>query len=109
MGCTPDSGQGVWNGRQGAAAGKDEIADAGGAQRGFLLAGPACQVDMLCARSLKGLGGRYSVPGIKFIGRTEARRCSAGRLECGRKRSRVGKALGVDRLDAAGLEKALAE
>ena len=39
------------------AAGKDEIVNAGGAERGFLFAGPACQIDMSGAGGLKGLCG----------------------------------------------------
>ena len=79
--------------RQRIAAGKDEIADAGGAQRGFLLAGPACQIDMPCAGGLKGLRGGGRVCRIDLVGRAQAGDRRAGRLECGGERCRVGKSL----------------
>ena len=58
--------------RQRVAAGKDEIADAGRAQRGLLLAGPSCQIDMLGAGGLKGLCGGGRVFRIDLVGGAQA-------------------------------------
>ena len=38
---------------------KDEVDHASAAQGAFLLAGPACQIDMSCAGRLQGLGGGF--------------------------------------------------
>src|SRR5258707_11009946 len=98
---------GISQHRQRVAAGENEIADARATQRGFLLAGPPCQIDMLRAGRLKGLGCCDSVSGIDLVGGTKTRRGRTGGLECGGKGGRIGKALGVERLDAAGLKEAL--
>src|SRR5258707_13224967 len=90
-------------------AGKDEIADAGGAPTGLLLAGTACQIDMLCVSGLKGLCGGFRLRGIDLVRRAQARHRRAGSLEGRGKRCRVGKSHGVERLDAAGLEEAFGE
>src|SRR6202035_984178 len=87
----------------------DKIANPGGTQRGLLLAGPPCQIDMPCARGLKGLRRRNGLPGIDLVGRAQAGKLSAGRLERRRQRCWVVKSLAIDRLDSAGLKKALGE
>jgi hypothetical protein len=53
--CSHPSAVGLCRTVQRIAAGKDKIANTGGPKRGFLLAGAACQIDMLCAGGLKGL------------------------------------------------------
>ena len=69
--------------------------------------GPACQIDMPCAGGLKGLRRRSGLRGIDLVGRAQAGQRRAGGLEGGGERRRIGKSFGIDRLDAAGLEKAL--
>src|SRR5258707_13081441 len=95
--------------RQRVAAGKDEIADAGGPQACFLPAGTACQIDMLCVSGLKGPGGSARECRVDLVRRAQARRGRAGSLEGGGKRCRLGKPRSVERLDAAGLEEAFCE
>ena len=107
MSCSLRQPLGLLQRRQRIAAGEDEIADAGGAQRGFLFAGPPCQIDMLGAGGLKGLCGRGRLPGIDLVGRAQAGQRRAGGLERRGQRRRIGKPFGIDRLDAAGLEEAL--
>src|SRR4051812_4209067 len=82
------------------------MSDACGAKRGFLVAGTSCQIDMPCARALKGPCGDNRMAGIGLVGGTQAGHCRARSAERGGKRSRVGKSPAVDGLDTAGLKEA---
>src|SRR4051812_37443461 len=90
-------------------AGRNKIVNAGRPQQNFLFAGPACQIDMSGAGGLKGLCGRGSMLRIDLVGGTKAGEGRTGRFKGGAECSGIGKPFGIDRLDAAGLEKALGE
>src|SRR3954451_24868971 len=60
---------------------------------------------MPCSGKLKRVRGCDRLPGVDLVLGTQAGQSSARCLERGRKRSRIGKAFGLDNLDAAGLEK----
>src|SRR5882757_6094338 len=106
MSCSLHPPPGFLQRRQRVAAGEDEIADACGAKRGFLVAGTSCQIDMPCARALKGPCGDNRMAGIRLVGGTQAGHCRARSAERGSKRSGVGKSPAVDGLNTAGLEEA---
>ena len=94
--------------RQRVAAGKDEIADAGRAQRGLLLAGPPCQIDMAWRRRLEGpLRRPPRVPHRPCRTSTGRRVAAPDALNAAASAAGSAKPCGVDRLDAAaGLKEA---
>src|SRR5258708_38771328 len=62
------------------AAGENKIGHASAAQRGLLVAGPPCKIDMLGACDLHGLGNGDCLLGIDLVGGAQAGQPRAGRL-----------------------------
>src|SRR5262245_21793725 len=81
--------------------------DTGSAQFRLGFAGPACKIDMSAASGLQGLGGSDRLLSVDLVGGTEAGQLRTGGFIGRGEGGGIGKALGVDRFDPAGLEEAL--